>query len=71
MVRHPIYSGMLGMFLGTAVVSGELHGLVGLLIISIAYWRKIRLEEEYLSGTFGVEYDDYRKRSWAVIPGLL
>lgn len=70
-LRHPIYSGMLGMFLGTAVVSGELHGLLGLLIISVAYWRKIRLEEEYLSGTFGVEYDDYRKKSWAVIPGLL
>jgi len=70
-VRHPIYSGMLGMFLGTAVVYGELHGLIGLLIMSVAYWRKIRLEEEHLRGTFGIEYDDYRKKSWAVIPGFL
>jgi protein-S-isoprenylcysteine O-methyltransferase Ste14 len=70
-LRHPIYSAMLGMFLGTAVVSGELHGLVGWLIISLAYWRKVRLEEQHLRNTFGVDYDDYRKKSWALIPGLL
>lgn len=70
MLRHPIYSGMLGMFLSTAVVSGELHGLLGLLIISLAYWRKVRLEEEHLRRTFGVDYDDYRKKSWALIPGV-
>lgn len=70
-LRHPIYSGMPGMFFGTAFVSGELHGLLGLLIISIAYLRKIRLEEQHLRGTFGIEYEDYQKKSWALIPGLL
>jgi len=70
-VRHPIYSGMLGMFLGAAVVSGELHGLLAVVIIAIAYWRKIRLEERHLSAVFGAAYDDYRKESWALIPGLL
>ena len=70
-LRHPIYSAMLGMFLGTAVVSGELHGLLGLLIISLAYWRKVRLEEEHLRRTFGTEYENYQKKSWALIPGLL
>jgi protein-S-isoprenylcysteine O-methyltransferase Ste14 len=71
LVRHPIYSGMLGMFLGAAVVSGELHGLLAMLIIAVAYWRKIRLEEQHLRGYFGANYDDYRKKSWALIPGLL
>src|SRR5262245_5761153 len=71
LVRHPIYSGMLGMFLGTIVVSGELHGLLAMLIIAVAYWRKIRLEEQHLRGYFGANYDDYRKKSWALIPGLL
>jgi len=70
-LRHPIYSGMLGMFLGTAIVSGELHGLLAMLIIAAAYWRKIRLEEQHLRGYFGAEYDDYRKKSWALFPGLL
>jgi protein-S-isoprenylcysteine O-methyltransferase Ste14 len=69
-LRHPIYSGMLGMFLGAAVVSGELHALLGLLIMSLAYWRKIRLEEQNLHEAFGADYDDYQKKSWALIPGL-
>jgi len=71
LLRHPIYSGMLGMFLGTAVVSGEFHGLLAMLLIAVAYCRKIRLEEQHLRVNFGTRYDDYRKKSWAVIPGLL
>jgi len=62
---------MLGMFLGTAVVSGELHGLLAVLIIAVSYWRKIRLEEQYLRSTFGDAYDEYRSKSWALIPGLM
>lgn len=71
LVRHPIYSAMLGMFVGTALVSGELHALVGLGVLAFAYWRKIRLEEEGLRKTFGADYDAYRRKTWALIPGLL
>lgn len=71
LVRHPIYSAMLGMFLGTALVSGELHALLGVIIIAVAYWRKIRLEEQHLRGVFGAAYDEYRRKSWALIPGVL
>jgi protein-S-isoprenylcysteine O-methyltransferase Ste14 len=70
LVRHPIYSAMLGMFVGTAIVSGELHALVGLGLIAFAYWRKIRLEEKGLRKTFGAAYDAYRRKTWALIPGL-
>ena len=62
---------MLGMFLGTALVSGELHALLGLLVIGVAYWRKVRLEEQHLRGVFGEAYDEYRRKSWALIPGVL
>src|SRR5271154_2768146 len=43
-VRHPIYTAWLGMFAGTAVVSGEVHALLGLALVAFAYWRKIQLE---------------------------
>lgn len=69
-VRHPIYSAMLGMFLGTAVVSGEWHALLALAMIAVAYWRKIRLEEQSLRGVFGPAYDAYRRESWALVPGV-
>ena len=71
LIRHPIYTGMIGMFVGTAFVSGELHGLVAVAMISIAYFRKIRLEEQNLRNVFGTQYDEYKKKSWALIPFLI
>jgi protein-S-isoprenylcysteine O-methyltransferase Ste14 len=70
-VRHPIYSAMLGMFLGTALVSGEWHAFAALALIGLAYVRKIRLEEQNLRELFGADFDDYRRGTWAVLPGLL
>jgi protein-S-isoprenylcysteine O-methyltransferase Ste14 len=71
LVRHPIYSAMLGMFVGSAVVSGRMHALLAVAIISGAYGRKIRLEERRLHDEFGTAYDDYRRHTWAVVPGVL
>lgn len=70
-LRHPLYTGMIGMFVGTAMVSGEWHALVGLVIGVFAYCRKIRLEERHLGGVFGEEYERYRRESWALIPGIV
>ena len=71
LVRHPIYTAMLTMLLGTALVSGEWHALLGWLVLAGAYARKIRLEERNLVNLFGPDYERYRLESWAVIPGLL
>ncbi len=68
LVRHPIYTAMLGMSLGTTIVSSRYHSLLGLLVIAIAYWRKIRIEEAALGEAFGAEYDEYRRKSWALVP---
>jgi len=70
-LRHPIYTAMLGMFSGTALVSGEVHALVAVALIGAAYWRKILLEERNLRAAFGAAYDEYRRRSWAIIPWLV
>jgi protein-S-isoprenylcysteine O-methyltransferase Ste14 len=70
-VRHPIYSALLGAYASIAMVSGEVHALVGLVLICLAYWRKIRLEEQVLGGLFGESYSEYRVRVCAVIPGML
>lgn len=70
-VRHPVYTGLLGLYLGTAVVSGELHALLGLILVLIAYGRKIRMEEAHLRQLFGPAYDEYRTTTWALVPGIL
>jgi protein-S-isoprenylcysteine O-methyltransferase Ste14 len=68
LVRHPIYAAMIGMYLGTAIVSGEVHGLIAVALCVIAYWRKTRMEERGLQEVFGPAYDEYRRASWALIP---
>jgi protein-S-isoprenylcysteine O-methyltransferase Ste14 len=70
-VRHPIYTAMLGMFFGTALVFGGLHAVLGFATVAFAYWRKIRLEEANLRTAFGPAYEAYRRGTWALVPGLL
>lgn len=67
-VRHPIYTAILGMYLGTAIASGESHALLALLVVALAYWRKIRLEEHALAEAFEQEYARYQSDTWAVVP---
>lgn len=68
MLRHPIYTAMLGMFLGTAIAVSQFHALLGVALLVIAYLRKTRLEDQILARTFGVEYDAYRRETWALVP---
>jgi protein-S-isoprenylcysteine O-methyltransferase Ste14 len=70
LVRHPIYTGLLLAILGTAIVIGQWRGLLALLIAFAALWRKLRLEERYMSETFGDNYQRYRAHTWALIPYL-
>jgi len=70
LVRHPIYTALLGLALGTAVVSGRIVSLLGVSVFAFAYLRKLRIEERALGETFGAAWEDYRKRSWALVPWM-
>lgn len=69
-LRHPIYTAMLGMYVGTAVTVNQAHALIGVAIVMLAYWRKIRMEEARLVEAFGPEWQDYRSKTWALVPGV-
>jgi protein-S-isoprenylcysteine O-methyltransferase Ste14 len=69
-IRHPIYTGVLAMYAGTMLVSGELHALLAVAIITLLYLRKLGQEEKILSTAFGPDYAVYRRDSWALIPPL-
>jgi protein-S-isoprenylcysteine O-methyltransferase Ste14 len=70
-VRHPIYTGAIAMYLGPALVSGRLSGVVSLALVAIAYARKIGQEERLLRAEFGDAWDAYRRRSRALVPWIL
>jgi protein-S-isoprenylcysteine O-methyltransferase Ste14 len=67
-VRHPIYSAVLLMTLGTALSFGTLSACIGLLIIVFAFVLKLRAEEMILTGHFSDEYLAYKSRTKALIP---
>lgn len=70
-VRHPIYTGLLMAYLGTALAQAEWRGLLGTAIIGVSFWFKLRLEERWMRETFGARYEDYMRRVKALVPGVL
>ena len=61
--RHPIYVGMLGMLIGTALILTTLPRCVVAIAIYLAgTWIRVRQEERLLREAFGDEYDEYKKR---------
>jgi len=68
LVRHPIYTGLLVAFIGSAMARGEWHGLLAVLIAWWALWRKLRLEERWMAERFGQQYEAYRRRVPALVP---
>ena len=70
LVRHPVYTALIALALGTAIVSGRILSLLGAATFAVAYARKLRLEEMALSATFGARWDEYRRRSWALLPWI-
>jgi protein-S-isoprenylcysteine O-methyltransferase Ste14 len=70
-VRHPIYTGFLLLFLGSAIMIGEWRGLISVAIVLVSFLRKLRLEEAWLGRHFGPAYQEYRHRTKALIPAVL
>ena len=69
-VRHPIYSGFMLATLGTAIIRGDLGGLISLALIVICWGYKARLEETFMIEHFGAEYEEYRRQVKGLIPGV-
>lgn len=70
LVRHPIYAGLDLLALGTAVwVPTPLLGVAAVLVI-IGSDLRGRAEERILAQAFGAQYEEYRKHTRRLVPGL-
>jgi protein-S-isoprenylcysteine O-methyltransferase Ste14 len=67
-VRHPIYTGLLLAFIGSALAVGEWRGLLAVAIVAASFWRKLKLEEAIMRLEFGETYVRYAARVPALIP---
>jgi protein-S-isoprenylcysteine O-methyltransferase Ste14 len=67
-VRHPIYTGLLAAFVGCAIARDEWRGLLAIAIIYAGFWRKLKLEERWMTEQFGEAYLRYMTQVPALIP---
>ncbi|MBV9755552.1 MAG: isoprenylcysteine carboxylmethyltransferase family protein, partial [Alphaproteobacteria bacterium] len=66
--RHPIYSGILLAFLGSAVALGEWRGLVALALITASFLHKLGIEERLMATRFPDAYARFRAEVPALVP---
>ena len=70
-VRHPIYTGILAMFAGSAIGFGYFGGFVGLALLFMSFWMKLKREEDLMLTHFPEKYSAYRRRVKRIIPFLV
>src|SRR5205814_4432925 len=61
LVRHPIYTGLIAMFLGTVMVLGHAAGIAGLVLVFVSFWIKLREEERIMLKQFPDQYAAYQQ----------
>jgi protein-S-isoprenylcysteine O-methyltransferase Ste14 len=70
-VRHPIYTGMLGMLIATGLAISHWTVLVAAIVVfAIGTLIRVRIEERLLRETFGQRFEEYARQVPAVIPGI-
>jgi len=68
--RHPIYTGLLGMLLGSGLLAGAGLWIVAFPVFLVLLQFKIGLEERLMLAEFPDDYPRYRRRTPQLIPGL-
>ncbi len=68
-LRHPVYTGGILIFAGLGLALGNWFSFcASALSTFIAYVWRIRVEESALHERFGSEFEEHRRRTWAVLP---
>jgi protein-S-isoprenylcysteine O-methyltransferase Ste14 len=70
-IRHPGYAGTLTMWLGYGVALTSLPATAGIVVpASLAYDRRIGVEEAMLERELGDPYRRYQARTHRLVPGI-
>ncbi len=69
LVRHPIYSGLIFAAFATAIEKGTSFALLGVAIVTLAFYIKARREERFLRAELGENaYDAYARKTAMLAP---
>jgi protein-S-isoprenylcysteine O-methyltransferase Ste14 len=69
-IRHPIYTGILLAFLGTALIQAELRGCLGFAIVLASFYFKARREETFLRQEFGDQFQEHLRHTGMFLPSI-
>lgn len=70
-VRHPSYLGAFIMYMSTtAFLHAWTAAAAAIVLLPLAFIRRMRYEDELLKKKFGQEYESYRADVWKIIPGI-
>jgi protein-S-isoprenylcysteine O-methyltransferase Ste14 len=70
-IRHPIYSGVLVMMLGSSIIVRNLFCFIWVLFCIFGLYRKSKQEEKLLEKEFGEIFNEYKKDTKMIIPYIL
>jgi protein-S-isoprenylcysteine O-methyltransferase Ste14 len=68
LVRHPIYTGLLLAFTGTAIACGDPAAVIGLALALVSFLYKLRIEEGFMRTMFPGQYESYAAAVPALVP---
>lgn len=69
LVRHPIYTGIIVSSAATAILFGTALGWIGFVLLTLGWYIKARLEEEFLRVELGTDaYSAYARRVPMLVP---
>jgi protein-S-isoprenylcysteine O-methyltransferase Ste14 len=68
--RNPIYTGVLGMILGSSISFGQGAIFLSFIVLLFLFLNRIRLEEQLMTQTFCEQYLLYKNRVPRLVPGL-
>jgi protein-S-isoprenylcysteine O-methyltransferase Ste14 len=71
LVRHPIYTALFTMLLGSALAYGQYETAFIFVVAVLVFSIKMRAEERLMSEAFPDQYPEYRRHVKAVIPFIL
>jgi protein-S-isoprenylcysteine O-methyltransferase Ste14 len=70
-VRHPSYLGSLVSFIGFGISLNNWISLIIIIIpITIAFIHRIKIEEQLLLKQFEVDYSEYMKKTYRLLPKI-
>jgi len=71
LVRHPIYTALILLFGGFALLLGSASAWLGLASLTWSFWVKLRQEEALMIGRFPKDYPAYMERTKRLFPAVI